>query len=120
MNFCSIQDAWGQNYNYGRPLEKFTSDESNNIFETSKANYSNENHTNENHTNEIYLNEYNCNNFLNHLNKCNKCHKIMRERYRPQILVSLLNIIEEYKDIIVLILIGISIMLFFNLIKSIG
>jgi len=112
MNFCSIQDAWGQNYNYGRPLEKFTSDEPNNNLETSK--------TNENHSNEIYLNEYNCNSFLNHLNKCNKCHKIMRERYRPQILVSLLNIIEEYKDIIVLILIGISIMLFFNLIKSIG
>jgi len=115
MNYCSIQEAWGQNdyitneykkynskYNHSvnpiKTLEKFSSDE--------------------NHTDQIKKN-YNCDDFLFHLKTCNKCQNMIIDKYRPKILDKFSEILDTNKDVVVLILVGICIMLFFNLVNSV-
>jgi hypothetical protein len=125
MNYCSIQDAWGQNqndyitnqykkynsrYNISNnpknTLENFSSNE---IPKISKIPEIPKNHL---------KNINNCNNFFSHLNKCKQCQRLVRNKYRPKILENFSDILDTNKDIVVLILVGICIMLFFNLVNS--
>ena len=120
MNYCSIQDAWGQNdyitnqykkynsrYNISdnpkNTLEKFSSNKIHEIPKISKNHLKNIN---------------NCNDFFSHLNKCKQCQRLVRNKYRPKILENFSDILDTNKDIVVLILVGICIMLFFNLVNS--
>ena len=57
-----------------------------------------------------------CDNVILHIKNCISCQQKLQNYIRPNIVDSLYTIIEKNKDIIVLILIGISILLFFNLI----
>ena len=115
MNYCSIQEAWGQNdyitnqykkynnrYNvYVDPrktLEKFSPDENP-----------------KEHIKKIN----NCNDFLSHLSKCKTCQQMIQNKYRPKILENFSEILDTNKDIVVLILVGVCIMLFFNLVNSV-
>ena len=58
---------------------------------------------------------------MEHINSCKKCQHLLKKKYKcnHNILNKCLKIIEEYKDIIVIFLIGIAILLFFNLIRTI-
>lgn len=120
MNYCSIQDAWGQNdyitnqykkynsrYNISdnpkNTLEKFSSNKIHEIPKIPKNHLKNIN---------------NCNDFFSHLNKCKHCQRLVRNKYRPKILENFSDILDTNKDIVVLILVGICIMLFFNLVNS--
>jgi len=120
MNYCSIQDAWEKNdyitnqyktynnkYNVSdnpkKTLEKFSSNENENKKIT------------KNHIKNINK----CSDFLSHLNKCKHCQKLVRNKYRPKILENFSDILDTNKDIVVLILVGICIMLFFNLVNSV-
>lgn len=115
MNYCSIQEAWGQNdyitnqykkynnrYNISEKpkntLEKFSSDE-----------------TPKTHIKKIST----CNDFIAHLNKCKNCQRMIRNKYRPKILENFSEILDSNRDIVVLILVGVCIMLFFNLVNSV-
>lgn len=124
MNYCSIQEAWGKNNyisnqyrTYNNSVQpKNTPEKKNIVSKKTLENFSPAQNKLKNHISKIY----NCNDFIKHLNVCKKCQNIVRNKYRPKILENFTNIIETNKDVIVLILIGISILLFFNLVNSIN
>jgi hypothetical protein len=109
MNYCSIEDAWGKN--------NFTLQVSNNdkknieTFTDTKITKNYDNHLNEIHD---------CDNFINHIKNCRKCYSKMRNQFKPKIIENFQTIIDDNRDTIVLILIGIFIVLFFNLINNIS
>lgn len=145
MNYCSLEDAWGgkcnqisNQYNkymgeknYTQPHPQTTD----NIKKNDLAldfNVENFNNTqtmsqkanthplktmsknDDHHLDELY----NCDSFINHIRNCRKCNNHMRNHYRPKLIENFQDIIEDNRDTIVLILIGISILLFFNLINN--
>jgi hypothetical protein len=112
MNYCSIQDAWGQNDYITNQFNKYNNryNVSDNPKNTLEKFSSEKNH---------FKNINNCNDFFLHLNKCKKCQRQVRNKYRPKILENFSNILDTNKDIVVLILVGICIMLFFNLVNSV-
>jgi hypothetical protein len=145
MNYCSLEDAWGgkcnqisnqySNYmvdkSYTQPqpadnikkkdlaldfnVENFNNTESNIISRQSKTQPSQTLSQNDDH----HLDElYNCDSFVNHIRNCRKCNNRMRSHFRPKLVENFQDIIEDNRDTIVLILIGISILLFFNLINN--
>jgi hypothetical protein len=62
--------------------------------------------------------ELDCNSFITHFRKCEKCQNKIRNEIKPNLLISIKKIIDNNNDIIVLILAGLSILLFFNLINN--
>ena len=52
--------------------------------------------------------------------KCPKCYRKLSRRFRPRLLHLLHGIIDEYREMIVLILMGIFLMIFFNLINNLS
>ena len=91
MNYCSIEDAWGES----------------NEFQEKKQNQSNI---------ETFKNIDQCEIFITHIKKCNKCYNKMKYQFEPKLIKNIQQIIDENKDNVVLILIAIFILLFFNLI----
>jgi len=117
MNYCTIQEAWGQE-NYisnhyknpeKKPIENFENSE-NNI----KKNESFQNLKRE--SKNIKLN---CNKFFTHIKNCRQCQIKLRDEFRPKILENFEDIIQTNRDIIVLILVGLCFMIFFNMISNI-
>ncbi len=114
MIYCSLDEAWGKkNNNYEN--ENFRNIKKKNIKKKKII---------ENFTESIKerksLSDIDCKKIMKHIMKCPKCYKKLREKFRPKILCLLKDIVEEYKEMIVLILIGIFIILFFNLISNIN
>ena len=60
-----------------------------------------------------------CDDFVLHIKSCRRCYNRMRNQFRPQLVENFQDIVNDNRDTIVLILIGISILLFFNLINNI-
>jgi len=117
MNYCSLQEAWGQNDYITNQYKKYNSEYNHSdSFNSEKTleNFSSD----ENHTDHIEKID-NCNDFFLHLKSCKKCQKMIKNKYRPKILETFSEILDDNKDIVVLILVGICIMLFFNLVNSI-
>ena len=117
MNYCSLQEAWGQNDYITNQYKKYNSrynDSVNPIPKKPLENFSSD----ENHTDHIQKFD-NCNDFFLHLNSCKKCQKMIKNKYRPEIIEIFSEILDANKDIVVLILVGICIMLFFNLVNSV-
>jgi hypothetical protein len=130
MNYCTIQEAWGkENYISNqlnisqcniekKPIEKFE----NNLpvhKPIIKEKFSNNNKikNNNNHKNN-HINNLNCDNFVNHLKTCRSCQNKMRNQFRPKILENFEDMIQTNRDIIVLILIGLCIMIFLNMVYN--
>jgi hypothetical protein len=126
MNYCTIQEAWGkENYISNqlnisqcniekKPIEKFE----NNLPVQKpiiKENFRNNNKIKNPKNNH---NNLNCNNFINHLKTCRSCQIKMRTQFRPKILENFEDMIQTNRDIIVLILIGLCIMIFLNMVYN--
>jgi len=67
---------------------------------------------------------YSCNEIMNHLRHCRTCYNKMkqnflREPFRPSLTEHFEDLIDDNRDSIVLILVGISILLFINLINNV-
>ena len=60
----------------------------------------------------------NCDLLFNHIKKCPKCYNKIKNYFRPKIIEYYHNIIDDNKDIITLILIGLFILLFYKLINN--
>ena len=125
MNYCSINEAWGQgNYiskqynNFEPKIQNRPEEKKPLIKKKTIENFSKVKFNNNNQTAKEYLrpnkNVY-CNDFINHLKSCRSCQIKMREQFRPKILENFEDIVQTNRDIIVLILVGICLMLFFNL-----
>jgi len=54
-----------------------------------------------------------------HVKSCRKCYNKMRNQFKPHIIEKFQCLIDDNRDTIVIILAGISILLFFNLINNI-
>jgi len=129
MNYCSINDAWGDN-KISDQFQKYKTDktdktdkicldptkmtcpvkESNNIEQFTQNNHKVENLT--------------CDNILNHINQCKHCYHKMYNRFnipqKNEFINNLHYIINNNKDTIVLMLIGLFIVMFFKLVNSIS
>ena len=96
-------------------VENFNNTQSNIISKQNKIQPSQTLTKNDDH----HLDElYDCDSFINHIRNCRKCNNRMRNHFRPKLVENFQDIIEDNRDTIVLILIGISILLFFNLINN--
>jgi hypothetical protein len=139
MNYCSLEDAWGgkcnqisnqyknymveKNYTEPQPAENsktdLTVENFNNTPSTTQVrpNYQPKKTLTKN--DDHHLDElYDCDTFINHIRNCRKCHSKMRNYFKPKLVENFQDIIDDNRDTIVLILIGISILLFFNLINN--
>ncbi len=145
MNYCSIDDAWGRcnsisnqfknhmenhldasNDSECKPNTHSNSDNSANIpkkpmniekfsNQDSKQNQI-KNKQNYDYTDNNFDNG--CDAFMNHIKTCRKCYNKMRYQFRSHLVENFQEIVEDNRDTIVLILLGISILLFFNLINN--
>jgi len=120
MNYCSIQEAWGNsNYiskeykNFEKPLEKNVIQRKPVIQKKTIEKFSNNKIKKINTGKQMY-----CNDFINHLKTCRTCQIKLRDQFRPKILENFEDIIQTNRDIIVLVLVGICILLFFNILTS--
>jgi hypothetical protein len=112
MNYCSIQDAWGSANNASKQFTEY----SNNITKPNIEHFSqNDNVQKTNHFNQTN----NCDSFLSHIRNCRKCYNKMNNFFKPKLIEKFQGIVDENRDTIVLFLIGVSILLFFNLINNI-
>jgi hypothetical protein len=120
MNYCSIQDAWGQGNYISKQYKKFDENIQKKYIEKpviKKKIIEKFSKVKIPAKTPLRSNTY-CNDFVNHLKSCRRCQIKMREQFRPKILENFEDIIQTNRDIIVLILVGISLMLFFNLLTS--
>jgi hypothetical protein len=142
MNYCTIEDAWKnsdyisdqfklyenpyqkkniiENFDYNiKPsnVSENTNFEINNQ-QPSKTVSSSENQKPVIH-NEHKSCNFTCDNFWEHLDKCEECRKKIRHQFSSKVVERVQNLILDNKDTIVLILMAIFILIFFNLLVSI-
>jgi hypothetical protein len=124
MNYCSLKDAWGSNdyissqfKEYMHPPKQVESFES--VDKNDKNDKVNINNNLKNDDDEMT-----CDNVIQHIKNCRRCYKkvqnFMKMNNHSITHFGFESIINENRDVIVLILIGISLMLFFNLVNSIA
>jgi hypothetical protein len=107
MNYCTLQEAWGVK----KINENISNVESMTNVESIK-----------NIKNVI---DINCNDIITHIQHCKSCYNKIKLLYNNNnnnnnnLSLKICNLIEENKDIILLILITIFIILFYNLINNI-
>lgn len=121
MNYCLIDEAWGYTNSPSEQYKKYVNSCSNN--DTNKVKNEpllkiNEQFVNTDPTIKNN-NEYDCRDFMIHLKSCKRCYNKMKNQFSSHLIEHFNGLIDENKDTIVLILIGISILLFINLINNI-
>lgn len=60
-----------------------------------------------------------CSKLMKKIKNCKGCRRKLRSKFRPKILEKLEYLLEDYKEVIVLILLGIALFIFINLIQNI-
>ena len=125
MNYCSIEDAWGTSNNIGKHFTKYMENKNSCSPEIEpNKQYSQSCESNvENKIVENFIEIDTCDNFILHMKKCKTCYNRMKNQFisnhnKPRILDNINSIVDEHRESIVLVLIGISILLFFNLINN--
>jgi hypothetical protein len=109
MNYCLLEDAWGkEKHNH---ITKQYKEYNNSINQQTVEHFNEEPKIKYNYS-------YNCNDFMNHINNCRTCSNRLREKYKSKVLNNIQDIILNNKEPIVLVLMGIFILLFFNLIYN--
>lgn len=139
MNYCSLEDAWGKktsmlpekiipqeqslqaSYQSEQPL-KGTSQKKHSARESFGMTTKDDERLSKikKHVEEIY----NCDGIMNHLRHCRSCYNKMKqnfpkESFRSSLTEHFEDLVDDNRDSIVLILVGISILLFINLINNV-
>ena len=131
MNYCSLEDAWGkktsmfpekiippeQSLHASYPVQKETSQKESFSMVTKDDERLSKIRK---HADEIY----NCDGIMNHLRHCRSCYNKMKqnfpkESFKPSLTEHFEDLVDDNRDSIVLILVGISILLFINLINNV-
>ena len=134
MNYCSLEDAWKNSDYISDQFKSYDNPYKNNIETFTDVKYPvGENEYNEpkhqfqyeqkpkkhhvpfNHHNNILS----CDDFLDHINTCRICRTKIRERFSSKLADRLQNVILDNKDNVLLSLIAVFILIFFNLLISI-
>jgi uncharacterized membrane protein YraQ (UPF0718 family) len=116
MIYCTLEDAWGKSNNVNYPdskKEDIALDERPS-FSSNKTSCN----SNLKSSIECFSNNVTCEMFIEHLNNCPTCYSKIKKNSR--LLNNINNMIEENKDIILLLLVGLFIVLFINLITNIS
>lgn len=119
MNYCTIQEAWGKDkitncykeYMLNANIDKFEN--------TDIEKFDNTNVDNVKYNINYDQNNDECEKIFLHIKKCKKCHNKLKKYFKSNVNNLLYDIIEDNKDIIIIILITIFILLFINLINNI-
>lgn len=125
MNYCSLEDAWGKKPSM-LPQKEQSQKEQPKKESFPKESFGMITQDNERltkirkHVEEIY----NCDGIMNHLRHCRTCYNKMKQNFskdpiRPRLTEHFEDLIDDNRDSIVLILVGISILLFINLINNV-
>jgi hypothetical protein len=123
MNFCSIEDAWGDN-KISAQYQKYKVDNDKVCANPTKVecNKDKEKKLVE-HFSEKEKNIITCDDILNHINTCKHCYNKLYNKFnvpqKNEFVNNLHNIINNNKDTVLLILIGIFIVMFFKLVNNI-
>jgi hypothetical protein len=126
MNYCSLKDAWGSNdyissqfKEYMHPAKHVELFES--VDKVDKNDKVNMVYVDNNIRNTKHDDEMTCDNVIQHIKNCKRCYKKVQNFMKINLHgFGFGNLINENRDVIVLILIGISLMLFFNLVSNIA
>ena len=123
MNYCSIQDAWGNSIanSYTNYMKEKDTINSNTDPQPQPSDISN-NHSLLLNNNEKLLNNSICNNYLTHIQHCKFC-QLEIEKYNNKkysIINYLFKFSEDNKDFIILGFILLFILLFINLINNLN
>lgn len=120
MQFCTIDEAWG------KPTNNESIEEKNAIKETFipikkniKYNIDTDESLFENFTDTI-TDKHERNKLLNRVLKSKSCRNILKKKFRPDLLEKINNLFDDYRDIVVLILIGFAIIIFLSLIRKLN
>jgi hypothetical protein len=117
MNYCSLKDAWGSNDHISKQFKEYMSPH---LLENDNLEKFTNNDTNpEPIKTERICTNINCDDIITHIKTCKKCYKKIKNHMRNRVLENFEDIINDNRDSIVLILIGLSIILFINLINNI-
>jgi len=121
LTYCLLDEAWGykpQNESRYTTNQSCSTDLENSKEHSKESNNQSKKQSTE--TIEHFESDimFDCEAVMEHLKKCKKCYNRISMLHRPMILDNFRDIINDNKDLIVLILIGISIVLFFNLINN--
>jgi hypothetical protein len=117
MNYCSINEAWGKS-NYISNQYKKMNTNSEKVIKNKKKHI--EKFTNTNKKINSHRNKINhCDSFVTHLKSCSHCRNKVREQFKPKILENFEDMIQTNRETIVLILIGLCLMIFFNMIMNV-
>jgi hypothetical protein len=134
MNYCSIEDAWGKKPD---TFNKYMNKDEGKTVNINRVMDNNDNDIDKNDVNSVnperknYLldiehfnnnkskNRHNCDDIMEHIKGCRECQIRLRRILPSPIVEKFQNAIDDNKDVIVLVLMGVSILLFFNLINNI-
>ena len=148
MNYCSIDDAWKnsdyisdqlrqyenpyekahENINEKNIIENFNCPNKNQINNLNMqydliSDLNNQQINNPTNTNQInnqpQVCVFSCDDFMEHLNTCKTCRIKMRNRFSSKMIERLQNVVLDNKDTILLILMALFVLIFFNLLISI-
>jgi hypothetical protein len=109
MNYCLLEEAWGNKIS--STYNKYMNNNINSIEKPIEKPI-------EKLKIETFENIMNCDQYIIHILSCPECQKKLKDKLCPSIITRLHEIIEKYKDIIVLVLLGIMLILFINLING--
>lgn len=128
MNYCSIEDAWGHSNQMSNQFKEYMTNtfdnQNNNITEHFTENLEKPQPQSQQQAqqhapiNSRLKDLDDCDSFLIHIKHCTKCYNKLKHHNKSQVVEHFQDIIDDNKDVIVLILFGISILLFFNLINN--
>lgn len=122
MNYCSIEDAWGKNNYISDQLDNHKEK----VCKSKKEDFTNQPNIHINYSDDVCSRNVigntgtGCSDFINHIKSCRECHGRLRNYFRPRLVEKFEDIIEDNKDTLLLVLVGIFILLFFNLISSLN
>ena len=102
MHYSTIEEVWGSNIEKMEVIQQPVIQQPVNNFDLS----------------ETTIDEEECKQLIQKIMKSKKCKKYLREKFRPKILEKLEDIIDEYRELVVLILICYAIYLFVSIIND--
>ena len=115
MMYCNLEEAWGD-----RHISRYYQPPSHQIIKPTKQieAFTVESPEADTSSSSIECKKLN-KKMLKHIRNCPKCRRKLRYIVSPPIVETIKDAIDSYKDIIILVLLGITIMVFLNLVMSV-
>ena len=107
MHYSTIEEVWGSNIEKMEVIQQPVIQQP--VIQQPVNNFD---------LSETTIDEEECKQLIQKIMKSKKCKKYLREKFRPKILEKLEDIIDEYRELVVLILICYAIYLFVSIIND--